>query len=392
MLVSTKHMATASMAALLVGLSLGTPAVAQDIFTTQDYRQDRALWTDPAYYRNNTPGQLRGQAFNFASVGDEGGQIGNSRVYGSEGTAQPMPAGELLKSPYLYASAWEHYQAWLEDADGGTQHTRDTIPDWSGRWMGGGGLGTGRSPPSDVIKFLQPEYQESYIQELHAVIEGRIWGAGTFCFPRGFFGALSPTEWIVTPERTWTLGESNTGNTIRWIYTNDVGHTPENFQFSKWHGESVGFWDGDSLIIHTNQIKGWDGGPSEFSAQLEAVERYRRVGDVIEGEITVYDPVVYTRPLHGTTRFRLDPETNIALSRMFLNSCTDTNGPSTKVYLDERGINNERLPGDPFYFNAADLRPWVTYLTESDRRYEAYLAAGGTPHHALNEHPDGTPD
>ena len=387
-------MVGASGTALMTGLLFGAAACAQaadapDLFSTENFRNDRALWTDPAYYRNNTSGQIRGQAFNFDSGGEGTGQIATSRAYGTEGSAVPVPPRELFASPYPYTSAWEHYQAWQEEAGGGTQHTNDTIPDWSGRWVGGVGLSVRDYSPADAVQLLQPEYQEAFVLEQRSVIEGRLWGAGTFCLPSGFFNALSPTEWIVTPDRTWNLGESNTGNTIRWIYTNGEGHTPENFAYPKWYGESIGFWDGDSLVIHTNQIKGWAGGVYEYSDQLEAVERYTRVGDVIEAEITAYDPEVFVRPLHNIGRFRLDPETNIALNRMLLNSCTDTNGPSNKVHMDERGLNNERLPGDPLYFNAADPRPWVTYLEEGERRYNAYLAAGGTPSHLLNADPTG---
>jgi hypothetical protein len=32
------------------------------------------------------------------------------------------------------------------------------------------------------------------------------------------------------------------------------GHSSKEAEFPKWHGESVGFWDGDTLIIHTNQV------------------------------------------------------------------------------------------------------------------------------------------
>ena len=371
------------------GASEAHAAAAADLFTTDEFRNDRALWTDPTYYRNNTWGQLRGQAFNFDSGGEGSGQIASSRAYGTEGTAD-LVSNELFASPYAFTTAEEHYESWLEEADGGTQHTNDTIPDWSGRWMGGVGLGVRGYSPADVIPLIQADYQEAIILELRSIIEGRLWGAGTFCLPSGFFNTLSPTEWMVTPDRTWNLGESNTGNTIRWIYTNGEGHTPENFAYPKWYGESIGFWDGDSLIVHTNQVKGWAGGVYEYSDQLEAVERYTRVGDVIEAEITVYDPEVFTRPLHNTGRFTLDPETNIALNRMLFNSCTDTNGPSNKVHMDERGLNNERLPGDPLYFNAADPRPWITYLEEGEQRYNAYLSGGGTPSHLMNTDPTGS--
>ena len=300
--------ATLSMAALLVGLSLSVPAAAQTtIFNTSDYRQDRAHWTDPAYFRNNTPGQLRGMALDIESYQDSG-QVGSARIYGSEGTGRPGATN--LTSPYPYTTAAAHYQAWLDEARGGTKHTKDTLPDWSGRWEGGGDF-RGRGPASDIVKLLTPQYQEYYVQELKGVTERRIWSQNAFCLPGGFFSAVNnANEFIVTPNQVWILGIGNGANYIRWIYTDGSGHSPEDFQFPKWHGESVGFWNGDALIIHTNQIRGWKGGVSEFTDNLETVERYRRVGDRIEGEITLYDPEVFVRPVKATLSFDLAREFN----------------------------------------------------------------------------------
>ena len=112
---------TASVAVLLVGLLPSAPAATQDIFTTEDFRQDRTHWTDPAYYRNNTADEMR--------------EMDMAPVYGLEGTGR-VGAVELA-SPYPYTSASEHYQAWFETAGGGTQHTRETVPDWRGRFTGG---------------------------------------------------------------------------------------------------------------------------------------------------------------------------------------------------------------------------------------------------------------
>jgi hypothetical protein len=364
---------TSSIATLLAGLLLSVPAAAQTtIFNTTDFRQDRALWTDPAYYRNNTTGQLRGMALNITPYADTG-QVGSARLYGSEGTGRPGAVD--LASPYPYRSAWEHYQAWLKQAGGGTKHTKDTIPDWSGRWVGGASFG-GPNPASDVVKMLTPQYQEYFVQELKAVTEGRIWGAGAFCLPGGFFSALEADEFIVTPNRVWILSASNTSNFIRWIYTDGSGHSPEQFQFAKWYGESIGFWDRNDLIIHTNQIRGWKGGLSEFTDKLETVERYRRVGDAIQGEITLYDPEVFVRPAHAKLRFELNRETRPELRPLY-NTCTDTNGPSTKVFMDERGLLNERLPGDPLYWDSTDPRPWGTWLNESDTRYRQHRRTQG---------------
>jgi hypothetical protein len=78
------------------------------------------------------------------------------------------------------------------------------------------------------------------------------------------------------------------------------------------------------------------------------------------------------RPVHARIRYAPDPETRPEL-RPTYNTCPDSNGPSNKVFMDERGILNERIPGDPlFSWDATDPRPWRTYLNESDRRYEQY--------------------
>ena len=194
----------------------------------------------------------------------------------------------------------------------------------------------------------------------------------------GFFGFLETQEFIVAPNKTWMLSSTFTENTVRWIYTDGSGHGDAKFYFPRWGGSSIGFWTGDSLIVHTNQIKGWRGGPGgEFSDKLETVEKYRRMGDRIEGEITLYDPDVFVGPAFERLSFRLNngekPE-----DRPTYNTCTDTNGPSPGIYLDENGFLNAHAPGDPgFTWDPTDPRPWGTWLTESDRRYQAYLARGG---------------
>ena len=366
--ISTKPV---SIAALFIGYFLAVGAAAQTLFTTEDFRQDRDYWTDQAYYRNNTVGELAGMALDLDTYGAVTGQVGRARFYGSEGTGQ---VGALdLASPYPYTSAWEHYQAWLKEADGGTVHSRATIPDWRGRFVGGGDrLDGGSNPGSSLAAMLEPRYREYFVQDMKARTEGRVWGAGAFCLPGGFIRAIADTEeFIATPERVWLLGAGNNINYIRWIYTDDSGHSAEDYQYPKWHGESIGFWDGDALIVHTNQIRGWKGTPTEFTDNLETVERYRRVGDTIEGEITLYDPDVFVRPVYSELAYELDPETRPELRPLY-NSCTDTNGPSTKVFMDELGILNERLPGDPLHWDATDPRPWGTFLDLSDERYKRY--------------------
>src|SRR5688572_7452412 len=155
---------------------------ARTIFNTPDFKQDRALWTDPAYYLNNTPGELRGMALDVPSYEGATGQPASAKFYGTPGTGKPA-AEPLFKSPYPYTTAKEHFDALVAEADGGTKHTKETLPDWSGRWGGGGGIGGGNALPSDIVKVLKAPYDEYYVQELKAGSEGRIWSANSFCLP-----------------------------------------------------------------------------------------------------------------------------------------------------------------------------------------------------------------
>jgi hypothetical protein len=351
-----------SAAASLALLSLSGLTFAQsdapDIFTSTDFRQDRGRWTDPAYFRNNSANEM------FTMDG--------APEYGLEGEAE-IGAHDLA-SPYPYTNAWDHYQALLEQADGGTRHTRTSIPDWSGRFEGGGDrLNGGRNPASSVVLMLRPQYQEYFLQDMKSLADKRSWGPNAFCFPGGFMTAVRDAEeFIATPDRVWILSAGNNRNYIRWIYTDNSGHSDEDFEYAKWHGESIGFWNGDELVVHTNQIRGWKGGLSEFTDDLETVERYWRNGDTLEGEITFYDDTVYVQPAFSKLAYERVTDTRPELRPLY-NSCTDSNGPSTKVFLDERGILNERLPGDPLYWDATDPRPWGTFLDTSDERYARYL-------------------
>jgi hypothetical protein len=371
------NFATCSLIAVLAGLAMPAAALAQTtIFNTTDIRQDRELWTNPAYYRNNTVGQLRGMALNITPY-ERSGQVGAARLYGSEGTGR---VGALnLASPYAHTSAEAHYRALLQAARGGTKHTRATIPDWSGRWDGGPvGLNGGPNPASSVAAMLTPKYREYFVQDVKAASEGRVWGANAFCLPSGFFASVGAEEFIATPEKVWMLAAGNGDNYIRWINTDGSGHSPADFAFPKWHGESIGFWDGDTLTVHTNQIKGWKGGLTEFTDNMETVERYRRNGDLIEGEITLYDSEVFVRPVHAKLRYERDKETRPELRPLY-NTCTDTNGPSQNVFMDQEGKLNSRVEGDPLYWDANDPRPWGSWLNESDRRHREFLRTGRRP-------------
>jgi hypothetical protein len=97
-------------------------------------------------------------------------------------------------------------------------------------------------------------------------------------------------------------------------------HMPESVRF--WNGDSVGRWDGDTLVVDTTNFNGlgWiatsaatgriKGIPQ--SQKLHLVERFTRVDEsTIHYEVTVDDPDVYTRPWKVAMPLTRDPEYQI---------------------------------------------------------------------------------
>lgn len=344
-----------TIAALALVAASATGAVSQTtaqttLFSTADYRQDRDRWTDPAYYLHNTARQLTDM-----QVDNRFGQKGEGRDEYD------------IKSPYPFTSAWEHYQAWLKRANGGTRHTLATLPNWDGRWGGGGSwLNSQNIQASTIAKALTPQYREYYVQQVKAEAEGRHWWPASFCFPDGFVrGVQGAEEFLIRPNQVVILISQVHESQIRWVFTDDRGHRPEEQQFAQWQGESTGFWDGNALVVHTNQIRQWNATHSmfEWSDQLTAVERYERMGDEIAAEITLYDPVAFLAPLHAKLRFR---RTNPP-DRPVYNSCTDTNGPSSNIFVRPDGVLDERTPGDPARWDATDPRPWAKHYAIGEK-------------------------
>ena len=70
----------------------------------------------------------------------------------------------------------------------------------------------------------------------------------------------------------------------------------------QWFGDSVGYWDGDTLVVETTNFLDrtnyeWASIWTRASETLRLVERFRRVsGDTMEYAITVEDPKTFTRP------------------------------------------------------------------------------------------------
>jgi hypothetical protein len=108
------------------------------------------------------------------------------------------------------------------------------------------------------------------------------------------FGTM-PMEIIQTPGQiTMNLGVLHD---IRRIYTDGIGHTVgADPSFS---GDSVGRWEGDTLIVETINVRAGqvDRNGIPYSDNLTAVEKIRRVSPTrLEIEMTLTDPEAFLAP------------------------------------------------------------------------------------------------
>ncbi len=103
------------------------------------------------------------------------------------------------------------------------------------------------------------------------------------------------------PEESWILTE-NGPNVVR-IYTDGRSHPPADEVWPTYTGDSVGHWEGDTLVFDTIGLKAY---PSVIidrtgvinSEQLHVVTRMRKVdGKTIEADMTLEDPTAFTRAL-----------------------------------------------------------------------------------------------
>jgi hypothetical protein len=120
-----------------------------------------------------------------------------------------------------------------------------------------------------------------------------------------------PFEVVQLPSRTIILYEIH--HAFRIIPTDGTPH-PADLEPS-YLGDSVGRWDGNTFVVDVTgfNTNTWLSGVGTIhSDQLRVTERYTRDSfDTIRYEVTMEDPVVFTKPWHQYEVFRLRPNERI---------------------------------------------------------------------------------
>jgi hypothetical protein len=127
------------------------------------------------------------------------------------------------------------------------------------------------------------------------------------CLPMGitqFHMQPQPRKIVQTANLILIVYEANYG--LRYIYTDGRKLPPQGDPLSWWYGYSVGHWEGDTLVVETNNLRGAETGANDgwldvrgspYSEQAHFTERFRRpTFGKLEIDVKVEDPKSYTKP------------------------------------------------------------------------------------------------
>ncbi len=174
----------------------------------------------------------------------------------------------------------------------------------------------GRQPTDRIADLsnpnLKPWAKEVMKKDIDEVLAGKkvAFSPRSSCMPTGvpsfmaYSGGAFATYFVQTPKEVWIIfsGEQE----VRRVYL-DVPHTAN--PKPSWYGESVGHYEGDTLVIDTigqDTRTLVDPFRTPHTEKLHVVERWRMLDDkqALEVAVTVDDPDTYFQPWSGVRRYR----------------------------------------------------------------------------------------
>jgi hypothetical protein len=348
----------------------GIEPLPRDMFTSKDFYQDQALWSDKRYWRCNSTVAIEDMWTQRGAIGPNGP---TSAGWGRCDSDYPR---EAIVSPYPFKTAqeqWEALKAETTKRGGPTKHTYATVP---GEWTGRYGRASTESwyqmrkmQVPTMLSLLTPKYQMYAVQETYHQGNTNVahWQS-QYCWPEGFMrrwhqAAIRDHYITVTPQQVQIM----TGIARNFITNILIGRE---FTFEgevprlgadvpRWYGETIGFWDGDTLITWTSNIQGWKVHAGfEFSNKMQTIEIYSPNRDAagkfvgLNHEAVFYDPEALVEP--------------IRIVRNFDKLGDLTEGPPY-IYIDcvqtifpVNGKATPMTPGATFEYEVLDMygRPW----------------------------------
>jgi hypothetical protein len=222
-------------------------------------------------------------------------------------TAQTAPSAEKQRMIDLgkeHGTARALYDHFKQEAGGGQALTWRTVPDWTGIWTREASpffwdpdqTSTTALPTAK----LTPEHQRLLKDKLDKIAQGIEFDPLSNCEPAGMPRWLVEPflkEFIVTPHEVYLVNEMQ--NEMRRVYTDGRDHPSEADAYPLWEGDSIGFWNGDKLVIHTAQMRAGQYQRIQpfYTEQVETVEIWQKTDPTtMVVDVWAFDPPALAEP------------------------------------------------------------------------------------------------
>jgi hypothetical protein len=175
--------------------------------------------------------------------------------------------------------------------------------------------GRGRQPTFRIADLsnpnLMPWVKQHMKQDIDEILAGKksAFTAQSSCVPAGVpffmgYGGPDPILFLQKPNEIWMIWTED--NQVRRVYLN-TSHSKN--PKPSWYGESVGHYEGDSLVIDTiglNDKTVVDIYRTPHTESLHVVERWHLIdgGKTMEAVFTVDDPGSFYKPWTARRRYR----------------------------------------------------------------------------------------
>jgi hypothetical protein len=203
------------------------------------------------------------------------------------------------------------------------------MPDWSGVWAQFNAGPTGLpEDPVELKAFIaavrqHPPYNAEWEAKSQALKVARASQPDKplclFGFPALMIGSPYMFQVVVAPEQTVLIFSARE---TRHIYTDGRPHPPKDELFATPWGDSVGHWDGQTLMVDTVATSSPANVTGEpLSERATLTERIRLLNkNTLQDQITIEDPVALTHPWQLTRQYYRVPNMN----RLFDEVCGET--------------------------------------------------------------------
>jgi hypothetical protein len=148
---------------------------------------------------------------------------------------------------------------------------------------------------------LREVNERSLSGKVVAIPKERCWPVGV---PAFLLLPATPVYFLQTPKEVWMIWMQN--HQVRRVYL-DVPHSAS--VTPSWYGESVGYYEGDALVVDTIGISDKsfvDNYQTPHTDQLHVIERFHLVdgSKTLEVNVHVEDPGAFTTPWNAIQRYR----------------------------------------------------------------------------------------